>query len=363
MTVRVGRIASGMSAEDHRLATQIGMAPAGALQTRSGLILGAVTNQGTGSPADLQTVSAMQAKVVPFQAWVDGTSATLQSGYSFTSDADVTLLFADGDATNPRIDLVVARIRDNPYDASGVQLGDVVIIQGTPAASPTAPAVPASSLALWEVRVEAGRNAGNGGIDFPTKRTNRRLYTSALGGGITIYGTSVIPANPHDGMKIYDYSADEEYVFDGGSFQPIGAKGQLLTFTPLLTAVTTNPTLGSGSTATMEYRMIFYNTVWFYGVIQFGSSPTAGSGFYSISLPLASASSSIQVEIGPMKLFDASTTEHKTAVGDIFTSSNKIDRIRFNGTASEAGSTVAHNAPWTWASGDSIRFSGIYRVA
>jgi hypothetical protein len=56
-------------------------------------------------------------------------------------------------------------------------------------------------------------------------------------------------------------------------------------FTPALSGSTTNPTLGTGSSATGRYIQIG-KTVVGAGAFSWGSSPTAGSGQYLITLPL-----------------------------------------------------------------------------
>lgn len=67
----------------------------------------------------------------------------------------------------------------------------------------------------------------------------------------------------------------------------VSDNGAWFNTTPTLTAVTTNPVLGTGGTATsrwrQENRIIYYN-----GEIKFGTAGfSVGSGQYSISLPVA----------------------------------------------------------------------------
>lgn len=88
-------------------------------------------------------------------ALIDGTTNTYQGFYTFDARGVTQLAVGVGDATNPRKDLVVARIRDNNYDGSGVYVADLAVIPGTPAASPAEPAVPANSLVLAMIDVPA----------------------------------------------------------------------------------------------------------------------------------------------------------------------------------------------------------------
>lgn len=172
----------GQTREDTRLADQVMMSPDTAITAASGVRPGAASGA---TPLDLQGVSAMVAKVTAGTAVIQGTTA--QGPYRVYNSADQNLTFADGNATNPRIDLVAFRVYDHFIDASGSTLAAIQVVQGTPSATPVAPALPStSSLALWEVRVNAGVSAGNGGINsnpgWAAARTDRRVYTVAAGG-------------------------------------------------------------------------------------------------------------------------------------------------------------------------------------
>lgn len=175
MTVRVLALASGVtSLESHRL----GLAPlsisAGVLESRAGLYPGVTAG-------DLGTVSAMVASVAPFSAWVDGTSASTQGGYSFTNDATVNITFDAGNASTIRTDRIIARVKDNPYDGSGGTVGSVEYLKGNTTTG-AATALPAGSLLLWEVPVPVGASSGGGGINFASLKVDKRVYTATQGG-------------------------------------------------------------------------------------------------------------------------------------------------------------------------------------
>lgn len=230
MTVRVMALKSGVTAEDHRFALAADMVPAGVLDARSGVLPAG----GASTPADLQSVSALQALITPFQAFIDGTSASMQSGYRFTSDASVTLTFDAGDGANPRIDLVVAQVRDSAYDTSGTQTGTVEIVKGTPAGTPAAPAVPASSIPLWQVLVPANASGANA-INFTTARTDRRFYTAARGGVFPVASDTERNAitSPYSGMAVWRTDSKQVQVYDGAAWQtfnpaPTGAVAPIL---------------------------------------------------------------------------------------------------------------------------------------
>lgn len=178
MAIRsVWHINNEQSREDTRLAPLGIMTPTSSspLRTWNGVVPSA------GDPMSLTSTGAMTAQVEIGRATVQG--LTTQGCYPVVITAPEPVTFADGDASNPRIDSVMIVIRDDPYDSTGFTDVRVVVEQGTPSAAPTAPALPTeASLRLFDVRIEAGASAGGGGIDWATAITDRRTWCVALGG-------------------------------------------------------------------------------------------------------------------------------------------------------------------------------------
>lgn len=86
----------------------------------------------------------------------------------------------------------------------------------------------------------------------------------------------------------------------------IGLQAAWDTYTPVLTAATTNPTLGSGSVTNGWYIQIG-KTVFGGGRVGFGTSGVVvGSGRYTISLPPVAANTSVGLVAGTGILQDAS---------------------------------------------------------
>lgn len=126
----------------------------------------------------------MSVSVAAGWAWILGTTSSTQGTYSVYNDAAVTLTVSTADATNPRIDKVCVSIRDSAYAGSS---NDVIlqVVTGTPAASPTAPATPASSMVLATIAVAAGvTSIVNANItDARSKAQMSLAGTGATGGG------------------------------------------------------------------------------------------------------------------------------------------------------------------------------------
>lgn len=83
-----------------------------------------------------------------------GDETTTQGTYWCQNRGVTNLAVTASDATNPRIDLVVARVEDSAY-SGGTDAWSLAVIAGTPAGSPVAPSAPSNSIILAEVAVAA----------------------------------------------------------------------------------------------------------------------------------------------------------------------------------------------------------------
>ncbi len=128
-----------------------------------GRIFGDIMGEGTVEFADLKvtqdTGSNMQIKVAAGSCWVKGdTVPSTQPTYRCLNDAIVTLAVTGSNPTNPRKDLVYALVTDDDYSGTGKKW-EILVATGTPAGSPTRPALPASAIALAEINVAANATA------------------------------------------------------------------------------------------------------------------------------------------------------------------------------------------------------------
>lgn len=112
---------------------------------------------------------ALAVKVSAGASWVQGDGAG-QPCYRCASSADVNLTLATADATNGRIDLIVAHVYDDVFDSSGDEKWLIEKVTGTPAATPVAPALPDSCLYLGQVTVAANATT-IADADIDTTRT------------------------------------------------------------------------------------------------------------------------------------------------------------------------------------------------
>jgi hypothetical protein len=139
--------------------------------------------------------------------------------------------------------------------------------------------------------------------------------------------------------------------------------GAWTSYTPVLTAITTNPTMGTGETRNGGYvqigKLVIYRFAIFFGT----SGVNAGSGGYRISLPVNGKGTG-----GPGANSSGSLFLYDSSAGTMFAGS--IIEIGASSTAgpcyyaqnaslTELGAT----APWTWAANDQIRGTIIYEAA
>jgi hypothetical protein len=129
------------------------------------------------------------------------------------------------------------------------------------------------------------------------------------------------------------------------------------TYVPTLTAVTTNPTLGSGSTADGTWTRQADRAIHGEARIAFGTSGTnAGSGEYLVSLPVARATTGVY---GAGWIYDNSTGAFAVCTLIHYASDTSKARI----VAAGGNPTVTHAAPWAWAASDQINVRFTYQAA
>ncbi|MGW1716442.1 hypothetical protein [Streptomyces sp. NPDC002156] len=185
---------TGQTREDTRV-TQFGaVTPADNIGGRSGILPGSPTGSDriTGF-AFTGAQGGMTATVGPGRAIVQAASA--RGAYPVAVTEPLTLTFEDGDQQHPRKDLVVLRIYDDQYDASGRTEAVVEVVKGEAvSATPAEPATPAAALPLYAVTVPANASAGSGGLAWTL--TDRRTTVVAVGGILPTYGDTGTGAYP-----------------------------------------------------------------------------------------------------------------------------------------------------------------------
>lgn len=131
--------------------------------------------------------------------------------------------------------------------------------------------------------------------------------------------------------------------------------GAFTSWTPVLTASTTNPTLGTGSTASGSYKQISKLVIAQFNLTFGTSGVNAGSGFYRCSIPTGTIKDFIG---GIIYAYDTSTGQRQQAY--VVPASSTTFEFQYSAASNPAFSSTA---PWTWAASDFIRGYLIYEAS
>lgn len=130
-------------------------------------------------------------------------------------------------------------------------------------------------------------------------------------------------------------------------------------YTPTLTASTTNPTNWTQT----GYYMRAGKLVICRFLLVAGASMTAGSGTYRIALPVAAATTTSFVQLGVALCFDSSAGAMLKPNCDLDTSVSYFTLAYPATWPSGTLTRVTNTAPWTWATNDLIQATLVYEAA
>jgi hypothetical protein len=137
--------------------------------------------------------------------------------YRVYYDAASAASFNPADGSNDRLDGIDLQVQDDDEDGQGQRRVRIVYVPGTPAGSPTEPALTDSSLRLALVRIHAG------GSPAPTIE---RLAPYALGAGILpLRNSTEYPTNPYEGMVVFRQDTGALEVYFGGAWTGLAGAG------------------------------------------------------------------------------------------------------------------------------------------
>lgn len=170
------------------------------------------------------------------------------------------------------------------------------------------------------------------------------------------------PSTPFDGQVIYETDTNVLAVYNGSSWVTVGDTdftpfSSWTSYTPSLTASTTNPNLGSTGSTSGAYmqigKMVYGRAKFTFG----GTGISAGSGVYYLSLPISSAVAGWTIGV-------AFAQDDSTGARQVLTCwLNNSSRIEFmyDGASGYPGATAT--APWVWAANDFLACEFTYEAA
>jgi len=158
---------------------------------------------------------AMTISVASGSVWLPGSEATYQGMYYCENRGTTSLAIAAADASNPRKDLVVARVEDSAYSGS-TNAWALAIVSGTPAGSPAEPTAPANSITLALVDVPASDTAITN-----SQITDRRIISAKgkASQGIVTTTSASRPSSPDEGDVIYETNTNSLLAYDGAAWE------------------------------------------------------------------------------------------------------------------------------------------------
>ena len=171
----------------------------------------AVTQRGAGANMSVDVASG--------NAFVQGDTVGWQGMYHVSNDATENITIPAADPTNPRIDLIVAQVRDSQY-AGATDDWSLDVVSGTAAPAPVAPATPASALVLAHVAVAASAAS----IVNANITDMREAYIPCSGGGrwvtnpldATIISGNTTAEQTDAGTHTTDWSlTSDEWTYNG----------------------------------------------------------------------------------------------------------------------------------------------------
>jgi hypothetical protein len=381
-----------LSVEDSRLGV-------GALWTPGSTSVTAMTGFRPG-PADPGVVTASttadaNVHVAPFQLVLQSHRGTVSGAYTATLDASLTIniLSTPANGTNPRNDLIIAQQTDTFY-GDGTSAFVVKQVVGTPAASPSDPAVTGSTDFVIIARVRVPANATTIITSNITDLRPAQLFTVAVGGVIPTASQATRDALPgkYDGMVIYRQDHNWFEVYDGAAFRVQGVPvvssfaglsaitspttGQIAVVTSNFLIYqysgsawvsgtgwidysgsftwtnTVNPTIGNGALVA-HYMQIAGITAFRFSITAGSTTAWGSGGGWSFGIFGASVGATGQA-VGVATLQDSSVSVNRLIRGLYLNSSSSV------AMSAEDGTRVSPTTPFTFANGDQITGVGIY---
>lgn len=190
-----------------------------------------------GAGLQVSAGTGMTVNVQPGSYVVPNSGTPTAGGYVSTLASQATLTVQTADPSNPRIDIVVAQVIDNGNNTS---LGQVQIITGVAAPSPSAPTAPANSITLGQVTVTAGASSITSGMI-----SDVRPFTTSTGGVLVAPKGSV---TGYTGQIAYDPGSSAFYHNNNASN---ARQLHVLPWEPVITKRTSDFSWGGSETSVL----------------------------------------------------------------------------------------------------------------
>ncbi|HEY1820396.1 MAG TPA: hypothetical protein VGG83_10735 [Trebonia sp.] len=195
-----------VAAQDMRLSQHSMLLSAVGASSSSQLAVRSGVRDGAGSPLQAAVTSGLSVSVQSGCVAIQGSAAADSGAYGATLDGTATLTCTTADTVNPRIDTVAVTITDLGSSSSTAV---VQIVTGTAAASPAPATLPANSLTLCYVLVNANQTTLTSG-----SLTDQRPFLAGAGGIVSVLNSGFYPSVGPKGF-VLDVSLNRLKYFNG----------------------------------------------------------------------------------------------------------------------------------------------------
>lgn len=288
-------------------------------------------------------------------AVIAGDDITDQGMYAVQSTAATNLAVASPPVSGTRIHRVVARVKDHLHDGSwavNTYEWALEVLEDTGSGTP---ATPASAISLATVSVAAAQSSV-----LAANITDTRVVALLGPSRRSLVNATTLPANPGAGEEVWRTDTRTVQFWDSSvsAWLEMFRAGAWTTYTPVLTASSVNPTLGTGSVVDGSWVRDGRKVTVHVGVAFGSSGAAAGTGTYRISLPVTAKTLTTGFHIGGAFGNDLSAADGVDGVSRIGASGgwDKVEMMLNNALATAA-------VPWTWANGDTFSLTITYEAA
>lgn len=158
--------------------------------------------------------AGMDVSVTACAGIIRNTFVTDGGEYKFSNPSPVTVTLAASSPTLNRHDIIGFQVKDNFYDASGLNQVVPAVIQGANSAgTPTDPALPNSFISVCRAVVNA--------TDTSPTLQDLRVYTTSVGGILQVANSTERDAigSPRTGFTVWDIARNWAERWNGSSWQ------------------------------------------------------------------------------------------------------------------------------------------------
>jgi hypothetical protein len=279
------------------------------------------------------------------------------------NDGTVQVTISAAPGSNSRLTVVWFR-QDESALGDGDNLPVLGTTDGTAAASPSKPSIPAGATELATLLIPAGAASTNAvGVTI----TNTFAYTTVAGVPIPVHAPADLAVTTGDaamnlyptGQFAFDISTGITYRWNGTTWK--GWESDWITFTPTIT----NLVVGTGGSASSvwAYKFVAGDVKVKFSLV-LGTSGASVSGIPTITLPVARAALAHAYEgtTGFLVLYDTANT--RPYQGAILAENTDATKVRLVPTNSGALTTaIAAGVPFTWVPGSAASGELSYKAA